>query len=772
MSILSGIAGFAIAAGKDLPPVKQAIADIDFVLGVNEASRARWNLYRNNVASVELPRGVNKQPMELTYGELIKGYNQELWSRYDADPNMQQQIWDWLRWTTKKQGVDIGKEALPGPAIWNGIDGVYEANQRRALIEMSSAAAPLGGVIRDYYRSRNVAASDQAVTQAELEWNLARAELRRKEDRDRILTPFVAWGVHEIMTLRWLGVLTPEKVLDFLAAAGVTKEEDVQMMMYLSAKRPDPPLLLAWRARMLWDDNLAARYGLDGIPQESPVADFFARVQGAGQPQAQLPGQPAGSTDWNALGYRASRPLPDFGVARTMQHRLRVDNPVTGESVVPGIMAWTESNTRDMLAIAAYPQPIIDRLMGLVDEPLNIRLINHVLTPMATHPDVVAAAAAAFGPGYDWITRALLDHGFSASMAAVASAGIVATADDRANAERIEHEKRLRQEARARAIADFELGTVNANDASDRMVDKFYTLAMATTELNVVQKTIDAGVIKVKIDAIHQSYMDGTKSAPDSSANLDAIGITPNRRDQYLDEWAWSRIGKLKMLSTGEITSALKNGLLSAPAALVRLTNLGWHQPDALIEIAQVQHDLMLAQQKTADATANKIAAEAHHAQQAAAAADAKLTAEQKAAAHAKAAAEKTAAAEAAKQAVHNAKVAKDVLLAGHEKLLATSDYYKGIHLSNSAYATAVKAKDTEKQAAELAKNVSLYQKYLIDQLKLVSEGPEVAHEIEPLDAAQAPGPQPSQGSDPTVGATGTTSGGTASPPGTTGATP
>lgn len=735
-------------------------------LNFNDLAVGRQLQYRLNRSSTILnpAKPLLFGPTRLSSSQLLTLFNQLPWHRFDGDAAAQFALWreleDELRWL----GIRLD---LPA----NAPAEIGSLNDWTRLIEFGSSPASLGQVIKDFYRG--------LVTQDELNFNLQRAGYRRKPDRDRVLTPGFNWNAQDVMRLGdggQLGAdeydgllksagfvnqddrlkvhalaapLDPETIMTLLrrgdideaeahrrlALAGVTNQFSRDTIIRLRWRLPPEPEFVSGAVRRLWDEVIAERYGLDAGLADSPLAVFFARRAGTAEEYPALPGQPAGTTDWLKLSYRSKRPMPEFGLAVQMQHRLRPEEGSTDTSAVAGSPPWTADNTRDMLRVHGYSEPIIDRLIGLVDQPINIRLINHILGPYSTHPEVRTAAEEAFGPGVNWIEKAMLDHGFSAAYARVAAVGIQAQADDRDMAEKKEHEKRLRAANRDSYLYQYELGLAGENETVAGMTDRFFNADMARQEIAIVKAKLDAQVKKSALKALQEAWVTGKMTATDIRSFLDQLGFTSEAKERYIGEWTWERTEKTKMLSTSEILSALRDGLIASPIAQSRLVNLGWSAPDALVEIAQVQHGLQMAQAKSAAATATHQAVLAQKAH-------AELMKEEKANATATAAAYKK-----------NLATVKQVQRAAHERLLATSEYYAKVHSNNSAYAAAEKAGNEERMASELDQNIAAYQKYLLDQIKLVQEGPEVANVIEPLDTHIAPEPKPSAGAGTPTGA-------------------
>lgn len=825
MNPVAFVVGEALSIGHGLvqPAVNLGLQEFRTSLGWNDLAIERGQAYNQQWISSDpgritlTPLGARSfSPVKFNIAQAIQAYNQQPWHRFAEDSAEGRGMRSVLTEQLKFNGVNIDTVQLADGALQSHTDAASMGNQLalqwRRLIDFSSAAPALPAVMHDYYRSLAFPLDERPVSERELFYNLQRAQYRRPEDRRQLLAPFARWSAIDALRMREADIVNPEVYRSLMQAAGLVRDDDhaffrtlnrvepTQMALALllrgrigpdEANRllalngvttqrgrdavlrsrfllPDVATLQGWNVRNLWSDELQRRYDLDDGFQASPVAVFFSRIQGAGPPAEAEPGQPDGETDWLKLGYRASRPLPGFGEAAEMQWRLRPDPANPGLSVDGVTEPWTEANTRDVLRMRGYTEPVINRMIGVVHVPLNIRLINHVLSPLATHPDVAAAAQAALGHPTDWIESAMLDHGFAPPLAKIAAAGILAQADDRANAEKLAHEKRQRDENLKVAADLYERGLIDGANFRQRYGNKFVTPEMADIELRLIDAALTMRIHDVKIKALRTAFMDG-KLAPAQIGNeIAALGVSAERTAQYAEEWSWERAERTKILATGEILAALKTGLLSPSAASARLVNLGWNAPDALIEIAQVQHSLQMAAAHQADSAATHQAAQAAkaHAEQikeekAAALAAAKATKEKLAQ---EKLALKTGEGEVKALSAAELKTAKEVANAVHEKLLAQSEYYAKVHAANEVYAKAQAKGDTEKMAAEIDKEIAAHQKYLLDQIKLFEQNPEISNVLGPIDTEQAPGPAPGPGISPPAGAT------PAAAPGATGA--
>jgi hypothetical protein len=686
--------------------------------------------------------GDNYQPMRMSGDQLITRFNQFDWSRVDGDQAASDRVWRWLQGRMKWNGIDM---AVP---LQQGANGVPTQGTTREqlewyrLVEMQCSSVPLKDVIRDYWRGRIANPEANGVNDAELKYNISRAQFRRKADRDRVMNPFYPWSPSDAMKLRWLGVIDNEEFNSIVNAGGIVRSRDAALFDAVSRPVPAPAELFRWSMRGIWNDDLARRYDLDAGFDASPVANFFAKGYGAGIGFPALPGQPEGNANWAALSYRAQRPLPGFEPALQMQYRLRPDPANPANAVAPGFSPWTPANTADMLRLEGFTEPIVERLMGLADQPINIRIINEILTEAVKHPDVAADAQAAFGAGVDWVKGSFLDHGFSDRVAQLAGDAIRAKADDQVNAEKIEEQRAIRKSGRDQLLKAYEIGLVTADAVRQGIIGDQFDADMATAAIGQIDYGIEMELRTSHLEAIKSGYLSGKLSVDQVSAQMMALGLTDARKITYIQEWTWNRGDNQRMLSTGEILTAVKKGLLTPPLALQRLINLGWTQPDALIEIAQVEQELQEAAAHQQSAEASKAIA-------------ARMKAERDAATAARSAEKK--ATLATKLA---AKAAAESAAAPHEIEEQLASYDASALLDRSAYEKAVDKGDANKAQAEIDKAIASYAKLLQEQLKLAAESPEIAHEIPKTEPITIPETPEGQGvSQATANAASSTSG-------------
>jgi hypothetical protein len=721
-----------------------AISLLRLAAGFNDVGRARQLTAIMNRFASDPTEWLNQQglldriravaagggyaPVKMGVEQAIRAFNNYPWPRFDGDDESQKAFWLRLQSNLRTNGVDMALPWGVQPAVLAGTGTTEDRTEWLRLINMSSTAASLDQVLVDYYRSQPLDGNDKVVDEDELNFNLQRGQYRRRQDRERLLKPFFKWSNSDAYRAFRMGLLEPDNYTALLRAGGLVQPDDANLWTFLSQFVPDGEVLFGYTSRRLWDGDFANKWGLDRGSELWPVGKFFAGIQGLGGGQVRLPNQPDGESDWGKLAYRAARPVVDHQTARELQFRLRPDPNADGDSVIPGVPAWMPQDTIEHLQRQGWSDEYIERLMAVVPEPLNVRIINEVLTEALKHPAVAAQAQADFGEGVDWVQGAFLDHGFTEPVAALAASALRAKADDEANAERLESEKQLRAEHRAAVIESYKLGLINRVQAIAQLQGRFFTEAMAGDAIQLIDESFTATFTAGAVNEIEKAFLAGKINIGQVGAQFAALGIIPDRQANYVQRWVWAKNDDVRMASTGEIIAAAKAGLITGPTALTRLVNLGWTSPDAMLELAMAQHELAQAAIHTqASEAAKQIAAQQR--------AEAKVEAEAKAKAKVEAAAAKAAKAAAAK--------AAGVPL---ESTIDQEKYSEAAEKALDAYNKAKAKGDDAKAQSEIDAAAAAYKEMLLHDLRLRQESPEVAKSVKAAPEIPVPSPPASKG--------------------------
>lgn len=742
-------------------------------LGWNDIARHRFQLYRLNMLSTARPltglqHEAENESTRLNIGQIIEMYNKSPMADLDEQTNREHAIVARMMSTARYQGVRVAT----GNIAYNQPGSDPHGAEWRRLIDMSATAAPLGHTIRDYYRSRFLPDAEKTVTRDELNYHLQRHQYRRFEDRKILLKPFYNWspidalravqaGVinadtydsilyaagmaqnqdwemfkeladpmepSRIVTLYMRGVIDLDETHKQLSLAGVVQEQHREYMISMMYVPPSDHQLLHAATRRAWDNALAAKWGLDDGLEESPAVRFWMEAEGHSKPAAGLPGADAEGGDWLKVQWRAGRTLPDFHTATHMQYRLRPNGQGAGESVIPGYAEWKPEDTVEMLKLHGYSQRLANQISGLTQEPINLRLLQTMLAGVLDHQDVKALAEKVFGPDVDWVYESLRDHGQTDPHSQLLALAFKKEAERLHYAERLALQKRDRADVREMAIDEYLQGTMTFRDARGEMVDSQVTGPMAAGMLVNAKRKQDYQTVQKKIKVVEEAFMGGYLTRYLAEGALYGVGMLAEPVKELIDTWEYLQTTHKRQLTTAEILTAMKDGILPPDVAITRLANLGWDNTDAMIEVAMLQHEIRNAQAKQQQTAQAKAAAEQQRKLH-----ETQRTIKEQNAAKLKAQAEAMR---------HN----KVLLLATHKKLMAESAYFAKVHRANAAFAEAQKTDNTEKMEAELSSEVAYYQQWLLDQLELATQGKDVERAIGGIDTRQAAGPKEIEG--------------------------
>lgn len=775
--------GSTVAAVREVsgPLISQTLSSFRNEIGYNDVAQSRAVLYNQNRSStLALPSLLQAIPgndttVRFSVEQAIRYFHSLDWSLAWGDGQQLQQKWLRLLRHLSYNGV---RSAYPGTDSTTREDFEW-----KRLIELSAHAAPLGSVIKDYYRSLALDPGRRPATEDDLKFTFERSQVSRQEDRDRFLRPFVAWSIADVVRLRWMGFINEEQEDLILKSIGCVHAEDRRLMDGLSKQFPAASQLLGWSQLNLWDEDFAAKYDLDAGLDRSPVATFFSKVQGVGRGEGPLREQPEGEADWIKLAYRAGRKMPNLSEAIQMQWRLRPSGEDDGMSVIAGSPEWTRDDTIELLEHSGYSRPVVDRLIGLSQQPLQVRMIQTILHEAMVNPEIAAEVQEHFGAGRDWVEATYLDHGHLPVISKMSALAMRARVQREIDAEKEANEKSIRSASRraaedlyragsvtreeflvmvldrffgpqlARDLADivdkeerakldtkeygqkvssleksFEVGRISRQEFIERSINGMVTRERAESRADRVVNDIDVAIANRQVKSIHESWMGGTLNADQVVAALRAVGIVDDRIQTYIVEWTWERTEKHRMLTTSEILSAVKAGLMATPVALLRLGNLGWNTADAMVELAMVEREM------------------ATSAARAESAAQAKAQRDMATAARTAERTRKSAAAGLAKAAKAARKRTFQQTIDYHARILSASEYARAAHNSNDAFAVAAKAGNEDKMQAALEAEIAAYEKHLIDQIKMVERAQELGYAAPEIDQSRDPGPLPGAG--------------------------
>jgi hypothetical protein len=399
-----------------------------------------------------------------------------------------------------------------------------------------------------------------------------------------------------------------EQRVAMLEERGYQRRQDLEIAVELYRKVPELEAWLRWNLTNVLDPNMVERYGLltDFDTFFWPQAEYGTTIKGR-------------SKDSAARHYAASWKLPGAAAAREMLYRLR---PGKAGVDVP----FTDANYRDMLDFENWAPPAAQWLDAIAYRVLSEGQLTSLLEWHLIEPG--AWREGMLDLGYDEASvdllwqgtlqayhrfRATAGHGWTIGNAVrlvrqgaldvaevptlLADQGF--TNDEIETAIRVEQTsyvgramdraaQRARMKVQAGVINAYQIGTVNAGQATSTLLSVGYAPASATAILAAVDLAVTASVANKVIQAMHHAYLRGEISLDQAATLLDQAGIQPARSRQLLAEWEIEFGTKRPMLATSHILKMVGEGLLPPDVANQRLRNLGWASPDRELVEAEV----------------------------------------------------------------------------------------------------------------------------------------------------------------------------------------
>lgn len=172
----------------------------------------------------------------------------------------------------------------------------------------------------------------------------------------------------------------------------------------------------------------------------------------------------------------------------------------------------------------------------------------------------------------DEVASILTKHGFNATDVA----HLIAAEED----QQTETVKDLTQSQVLELYADRAIDETTAADmlSSLGFAESSVQLLLSLADVRRIRKFIDAAVSR-----LHTNYVARKLDRTTAIATMDALGVAPAQRDDYLTLWDIESRTVTKALTTAQIVSAAKQGFIDAIDALDRLEGQGYAPDDARI---------------------------------------------------------------------------------------------------------------------------------------------------------------------------------------------
>lgn len=405
-------------------------------------------------------------------------------------------------------------------------------------------------------------------------------------------------GLPEIIFLLRRGIISHEKATAYLALRGVTDPVIAREILYVAYELPHHNELLAMADKRVWDEATMQRFGMDDGFSDFPIVRFFMEAQGFKKFPGGFPGQPSGNDDWPLLQWRALRQLPDYHRVKEMQVLLRGQGAGGATGSRANVAKWTVDDSKEMLRLGNVPDKLVEQMQATFYDSIGIRHIRMVMEECFRHPELAEQLFPGAGNREEWVKRLMLDLGVDDWGANVLTQVNIKHVDKVIDHDKELTRKHLRTTNRTQVLEMYKMGAITDAEARARITGKEVDAQSANDFVLQADQERAVEIMKTQIEHIHKAYHEGRLDWTATQNALAGIGVLQWRIDQYFTLWSWERTEDRMMLSTAQVLSLLKDGMISEQVALYRLLLIGWDNADALIQIQRIEHDI--AQSKVA----------------------------------------------------------------------------------------------------------------------------------------------------------------------------
>lgn len=404
-------------------------------------------------------------------------------------------------------------------------------------------------------------------------------------------------GLTDLIQMRYRGLIDTAQFTRYTSAAGWTDREMLEAMV--GAQRPIPGFgdLVSLAVREVWDEGVVQRWGYDAeFPY--PLA-AWARKQGWdwGEEVVAPDGTRYPRVSWPQAHWRAHwRPMPLDHAYRAFQ-RFRPERMQRYRGLFPDIKPFTGQLLNDVIKVADYPPAVRDWLAALARPVLPIMSIRQLYR---------------YGiRSREWARQELLDRGYLPDHTEDMLDLLGADEEIALRRQRLTIIRRLVTETIAETRAAYRMGGLDMQAARSRLSSLGFGPDTQSRMLALEDaRAAREGLVQF-ISQLRRSYLTGALADSEVVQSMTAAQIAPPAIQRYLRLWTAELTVERRSLSTQQLTAAVAAGELTPAVAAVRLSRLGWTQPDAALLLQRAVAQLTRAQARAAQQAVNTAARQA-----------------------------------------------------------------------------------------------------------------------------------------------------------------
>jgi hypothetical protein len=493
----------------------------------------------------------------------------------------------------KRQGINWNGISLNADNSWS-LNSSY-ISRHGAWWQWWNLSRPLPPI--SYYLSRYRLTGLDA-DQSALRQRMARDGISAQAEQDLIINqPFRIPDQHLGMAFN-RGLINAIQFDRQLQYAGYIDPFYRQIYGYLMTNEiPSPSDLIQFGVKDAWDMEVVSALGYD---RDYPAPlEYYLRQQGlkdsvdvVGADGTLYPATPWARLFWRQH-WRNIAPGQWFDMMRQNTPRRIAQLPAPLNAIRPTVLADVIRG----LKIADYPPAVRDQIAALAFRTLPVRYVSR----LAQNHQITV----------DLATQLYQELGYVPQ-----DARTLAVADR--HTEAVQYRKRIRAQLRACALEQYEIGIIDSAGATQALQSTGLPPHTIEEAITVVQCGVSAKTAKATIKAIRSKFLRGYYTLDDAAQQLGVLGVTQERRGEYIALWQIENTPRRKEFTTAQIITNAEAGIIPIAQAVKRLANLGWNNPDLLVLAAKINAGISAAQSRAEKAMERQQAQQAAALQRAA----------------------------------------------------------------------------------------------------------------------------------------------------------
>ncbi len=430
----------------------------------------------------------------------------------------------------------------------------------------------------------------------ELEKWLKASGLLLTEDRAAFYNMYQVPTHEEVLEAYRRGDLTPARSREYLQRLGFTNPDVLDTLISLAKSLPTPSDLVRFSVKEVWDQNIVNQFGYDD--EFSNLGQFRAwmgKLGYTGTPDA-TGEPPSGMSSWSQAYWRAHWKNVSPSQAYEMLHRLRpTGGPNGGPRVpfVPGtndaVLPFGMADVASVLKVNDYPTAFRQRLAAISYAVLRLVDVRRIVIKSSVNP---VFKQAVIGPNVtikDWAKEQHLDRGNTPTNADVLANLNVAEGEAAFNAMAFKYTKRVWAKKEKRIAQQYAIGGITKPFAVQQLTLVGWPISDASDYCDEIDQERAVKCTMQNMAAVKTRLMAGKVTPLQAYQWLLNVGLLPARAQFWVNCWRGLLMAQNAQPAAQAALAEFAQGLLTKPQAVEVLANLGFKNPDVIVDDAEVK---------------------------------------------------------------------------------------------------------------------------------------------------------------------------------------